>query len=85
MSMVVENADYRHFEEMLESIPGGGMCVVYDLDFTVVFINDVLLGMLGYSREQFSAETEGQFIHVIHPDDRQRAFAGAKRSIDDGA
>ena len=85
MSMVVENADYRHFEEMLESIPGGGMCVVYDLDFTVVFINDVLLGMLGYSREQFSAETEGQFIRVIHPDDRQRAFAGAKRSIDDGA
>ena len=84
MSVVNENAEYRHFEEMLESIPGGGMCVVGDLDFTVVFINDVLLSMLGYTRDEFYAATEGKFVKVIHPDDRQLVFAGAHKSITDG-
>ena len=85
MSVINEDADYRHFKEMLESIPGGGMCVVNDLDLTVVFINDVTLGMLGYTREEFYAETEGKFVRVILPEDRKSAFAGAHKAISDSA
>ncbi|MEG2174087.1 MAG: diguanylate cyclase, partial [Oscillospiraceae bacterium] len=67
-----------------QSISGGIVCLFPDADCTVYFINDSMLAMLGYTREEFFSETQGCFVQLIHPDDRAAAYAYVEKILAHG-
>lgn len=59
---------------MMQSIPGGVVEVSTDGNYSILWINDFLLDILGYTAEQFKKELKGRPTYV-HPDDLPRAMA----------
>ena len=53
-----------------EILPGGVVGAYLEEGFPFYAVNDSMLDMLGYTYEEFLAETEGLFCNAIHPDDR---------------
>lgn len=56
-------------ELMMEIIPGGVMGGYLEPGFPLYFINDELLDLLGYTYEEFIADTHEMMENTIHPDD----------------
>ena len=59
------------FELLQASLPGGLIGGYIEDGFPLYFVNDQLLEHLGYSYDEFLAETKGMVDNGIHPDDRE--------------
>ena len=53
-------------------LPGGILACNIDEGFSVFYINEQMLSMLGYSEYEFMREAGGLFANAVHPGDRRR-------------
>ena len=70
------------FQLLKNSIPGGLIGGYIEKGFPLYFINEQLLGYLGYSSyEDFVEDTRGMVENGIHPDDRDRVSTIVKEAM----
>ncbi|UQZ88771.1 hypothetical protein C4J81_05955 [Deltaproteobacteria bacterium Smac51] len=72
------------FEFLTDSIPGG---IVFSYDepgWPFYYVNNGMLGSLGYSREELETELGGLAINFIHPDEREMVARHIMHSLSIG-
>lgn len=76
-----QEAQMELLELMKESLPGGAMGGYLEPGFPLYFVNDELLDMLGYTYDEFIAQTNQQMINTIHPEDADMVIDTIKREV----
>ena len=71
-------------ECLMDNIPGGVQKCLNDDYFTILRINEGLLSMLGYTRQEVKALFEDRYIYLVHPDDRQRVKSEIESNLSGG-
>ena len=64
------------------SIPGGILGGYVAPGFPLYYVNERMLAYLGYTYEEFVADTKGLVMNGIHPDDLERVEQIASRAMD---
>ena len=79
----VESSINRQMLGLLNrSIPGGILGGYVALGFPLYYVNERMLAYLGYTYEEFVADTKGLVMNGIHPDDLERVEQIASRAMD---
>ena len=61
----------KHPMDFISYIPNGMHSCVLNGDVHLEYASDGLCKMLGYTREEFEALTQGKYTEVLHPEDRE--------------
>ena len=68
-----ETIRQQYFSSLItSSIAGGNLISSLDDSRTLIYFSDSLLKLLGYTKKEFEAITQGSLINMIWPDDRAR-------------
>ena len=79
----VESSINRQMLGLLNrSIPGGILGGYVAPGFPLYYVNERMLAYLGYTYEEFVADTKGLVMNGIHPDDLERVEQIASRAMD---
>ena len=79
----VESSINRQMLGLLNrSIPGGILGGYVAPGFPLYYVNERMLTYLGYTYEEFVADTKGLVMNGIHPDDLERVEQIASRAMD---
>lgn len=63
--------EHTLFKKLLDNLPVGIKCVRFDPDFTIDYISQGFLELLGYSREDISRLFDDKYINLIYEEDRK--------------
>ncbi len=66
-----------------DNISGGVIIVFADADYSTYFINDTMLEMLGYTRNEYFTITKGKYVKCIHPDDLDEVIIVTDKVLSD--
>lgn len=78
---ITTDSSAKLMELVSRTLPGGIMGGFLEEDLPLYVVNDRMLEILGYSYEEFIAETEEKMIRIIHPDDRRCAMESIERQL----
>jgi PAS domain S-box-containing protein len=70
----------QRFRLLAENVPGVIYLCNNDSDFSMLYLNDKVLEVTGYAKEDF-LEGRVHFSHLYHPDDRENIYAQVERAI----
>lgn len=85
---VIKNDTAQHLDEQLALDPYYSMLplgiIRYELtaDMVITYMNDAMLDILGYTREQFWSELGGNLRQAVHPDDLDLIYQNSLRMIE---
>lgn len=60
--------------ELLSRIPTGIKYLRFDKDFTIEYISDGFLSLLGYTRTEIQTLFDGKYINLIYEEDREKVI-----------
>jgi len=69
------------FKTLLSNIPGACYRGAHDAEFTMEFISDAIVDIVGYPAGDFIGNRVRSFVSVIHPDDSDRVESTASAAI----
>lgn len=67
-----------------KNIPGGSHQCAYDPGMTLLSVSDGFLEMFGYTQEEIQTIFDGQFIKMVHPDDRVMLHEQLEEQLENG-
>lgn len=64
----------KELEMLYSSISGGAYYIKNDKNFTILYISDGVINLVGYSRKEIKEKFNNCFINLIYKEDRQKIF-----------
>lgn len=72
----------QRFRLLAENVPGVIYLCNNDPDFSMIYLNDKVLEVTGYPKEDF-LEGKVHFSQLYHPDDREAVYAAVEKAVSD--
>ncbi|MGD8584312.1 MAG: PAS domain S-box protein [Chloroflexota bacterium] len=72
---------HRTLAILMSNLPGMAYRRLPDAPYPLTFVSDGCFELTGYTREALLNNTNVQYAHLVHPDDREMVFAEIKEGI----
>lgn len=67
-------SDNALYQKILSRIPTGIKYVHFDEDFTIDFISDGFLSIIGYTRSEIDTIFDGKYVNMVYHEDREKVI-----------
>ena len=75
------NTDSLSLHELIDTLPCGIVRCTNDNDFTLTYVNEGFLWLVGYSRAELRMRFNNSLLALIYPDDHERYISEVSRQI----
>lgn len=75
----------RELQALLQNLPGGMICCLYDDDLTITQYSDGFLELMGITAEEISSLYQNSFRKMINPEDYEKTLQTVHKQLETGS